>query len=40
MNFMSIYANISNNLSGIAFEKFDTYAVTLKNLNSVMKRFK
>ncbi len=40
VNDLKIASNISNNLSGIAVEKFGTYAVTLKNLHSAMKRLK
>ena len=40
INDLKIASNISNNLSGIAVEKFGTYAVTLKDLHSVMKRLR
>ena len=35
---LNIASNISNNLSGIAVEKFGTYAVTKKNLYSIIKK--
>lgn len=37
---LKIATNISNNLSGLAVEKFGTYAVTLKNLISEIKKLK
>ena len=35
---LKIASNIANNISGFAVEKFGTYAVTKKNLYSVIKK--